>query len=76
MARLGAADGAAARFIGMAGADAGADEFAGSLREHGVEPLLARSTSGAGTATCLCLVGGAPSGGRLLLGCTRRLRAF
>lgn len=71
MARLGAASGAAARFIGMAGADAAADEFAGALREHGVEPLLARSTSGAATATCLCLVGGVLSGG-----CPRRLRAI
>lgn len=44
------------RFIGMVGDDADANDFEAALREHGVEPLLIRSSSGAATGTCLCLV--------------------
>lgn len=45
------------RFVGMVGDDADADDFEAALKEHGVEPFLNRSTTGAATATCLCLVG-------------------
>lgn len=56
VSRLGASNGAPVRFIGMAGADEAGDEFAAALRRHGVEALMARSITGAATATCLCLV--------------------
>ncbi len=53
------------KLIGMVGADAAAEDYRQELLQRDVEPLLLHSTSGAPTATCLCLVSAARSAARL-----------
>jgi sugar/nucleoside kinase (ribokinase family) len=54
----------AAAFVGMVGADEAGREYTAGLAAHGVQPLLLTSSSGAATATCLCLV--TPDGQRTM----------
>ncbi|KAL4853031.1 putative sugar kinase [Chlorella vulgaris] len=51
-------------FVGMVGADEVGREYRRSIAAHGVDPLLLESSSGAATATCLCLV--TPDGQRTM----------
>lgn len=51
-------------FVGMVGADAVGLEYRSSIASHGITPLLLESSSGAPTATCLCLV--TPDGQRTM----------
>ncbi|KAI3426463.1 hypothetical protein D9Q98_008830 [Chlorella vulgaris] len=51
-------------FVGMVGADEVGREYRRSIAAHGVDPLLLQSSSGAATATCLCLV--TPDGQRTM----------
>ncbi|PRW45269.1 sugar kinase [Chlorella sorokiniana] len=54
-------------FVGMVGSDAVGAEYRASIAAHGVRPLLLQSSSGAPTATCLCLV--TPDGQRTMRTC-------
>ncbi|KAK9829366.1 hypothetical protein WJX72_005432 [[Myrmecia] bisecta] len=54
-------------FMGMLGADETGREYRTRLEEQGVRSLMTESTSGASTATCLCLV--TPDGQRTMRTC-------